>query len=137
MTTTHIDSTDTVYPHWRKHDGEWMVCGDAEQMVAGEEVVVTKKDGSTQTVTLDEVGPAERDFEGRMVAYATVVATIRPATAKQLGLLAYLAGKLEEAGEGELALDCEAATDEGGHTTMARAHELIDAAKAALGESGG
>lgn len=135
MTTTHIDSTDTVYPHWRKHDGEWMVCGDAEQMVAGVEVTVVRKDGTTQTVTLAEVGPAERDYEGNMVCYATVVATIRPATVKQLGLLAYLADKLEQAGQPDLAIDCEEAADSG--TTMDRAHELIDQAKAALGESGG
>ena len=135
MTTTHIDSTDTVYPHWRKHDGEWMVCGDAEQMVAGVEVTVVRKDGTTQTVTLAEVGPAERDYEGNMVCYATVVATIRPATGKQLGLLAYLAGKLEEAGESDLSIDCEEAADDDA-TTMDRASELIAAGKSVL-ESGG
>ena len=70
-----------------------------------------------------------------MVCFATVVATPRSASEKQIALLGYLADKLSHADLTDLAVDCEEAYEQG--TTMARASELIDAAKAALGESGG
>ena len=119
-------------PHWRQRDGQWLVVVLADEATPGAEIEVQRKDGTTQLVTLDEVGPAERDFDANLVCYATAVAQPRAASPKQRGLLHVLARAAAEARAADLATRLAAAADDDA-TTMTEASELIDAAHEDLG----
>jgi len=129
MTVT--TTTEPLAPHWRQHDGQWMICLLADEAEPGCEIEVLKKDGTVQLVTLAEVGPAERNFDGDMVVYATVVP--RTSSPRQRGLLRHLAGRVAEAGDAGMATDLDAAADDE-LLPMDKASELISTAKSVLGD---
>ena len=131
MTDT-TQATEPFAPHWRQRDGQWMVCVLADEAEPGAEIEVQRKDGTTQVVTLDQVGPAERSFEGELICLCTVVAQPRTASPKQRGLLHVLARAAAEAGDADLAARLAGAADDDA-TSIAEASELIDAAHGAVG----
>lgn len=114
-------------PHWRQRDGQWMVVVLADGATPGAEIEVVKRDGTTQIVTLDQVGPAERSFDGELICHCTVVAQPRAASPKQRGLLHVLARAAAEAGDADLAARLAGAADDDA-TSMTDASELIDTA---------
>ncbi len=131
MTDT-TEVAEPFAPHWRQRDGQWMVVVLADEAEPGAEIEVVKRDGTIEVVTLDQVGPAERNFGGDLVAFATVVAQPRAASPKQRGLLHVLARAAAEAADADLASRLAAAADDEA-TTMHDASELIDAAHEAVG----
>jgi hypothetical protein len=106
-----------------------MVCVLADEATPGAEIEVVRRDGTTQIVTLDQVGPAERDFDANLVCYATVVAQPKLASPKQRGLLYVLARSTVDA---DLTARLTAAADDDA-TTGAEASELIDEAHEVVG----
>lgn len=123
--------TEPMPPHWRQRDGQWMICLLADDAEPGREVEVVKKDGSIELVTLADVHAAERNYDGDLVCYASVVP--RTSTPRQRGLLHHLAERVAEAGDAGMAADLDAAADDE-LLPMARASELISTARAVLGD---
>lgn len=128
--TTAETPTEPFEPHWRQRDGQWRIVVLADDALPGAEVEVMTKAGNVQVVTLAEIGPAERDFDGNLVCFCTPAP--RLASPKQHALMRHLAERLAEADPG-LASDIDNAADDE-LLPMSRASELIEVAKAVLGE---
>ncbi len=128
--TQAAEPAEPFEPHWRQKDGSWFVVVLEEDALVGAEVEVLKKDGTAQLVTIAEVGEVERDWEGNLVCFCTPAP--RAASPKQHALMRHLAERLAEL-DPDLAADVDRAADDE-LLPMSRASELIELAKAVLGE---
>ena len=131
MTQAAETPTEPFAPRWRQRDGQWRIVVLADDALPGAEVEVLTKAGNVQVVTLAEIGPAERDFDGNLVCYC--VPAPRLASPGQHGLMRHLAGRLAEVDPEQAEALNEAADNE--LLDMGSASEKITAAKVALGEA--
>lgn len=128
--TQPAEPAEPFEPRWRQRDGTWYVVVLADDSLPGAEVEVVKHDGTVQVVTIAEVGEVERDWEGNLVCFCTPAP--RAASPKQHALMRHLAERLAEL-DPDLAADVDRAADDE-LLPMSRASELIELAKAVLGE---
>lgn len=126
-----------VIPQWRKRDGVWCVVGDPDELTPGSTIQVPRKSGEISIATIDAIlTPAERNYDGDLVVWASVVDHPPGMTDRQEKMLNFLLSKAQSSGQqaaADLIVEFLGADRIG---TVTEASEVIDEARTLLVAAG-